>query len=231
MFAGLLELLSTIFFFTGRLGSKNAYPKPLSKEEESDCLEKMQTGDEKAFEKLIRHNMRLVAHIAKKYAAGGDTDDLISIGSIGLIKGVRSYSQSKSTTLSTFLARCIENEILMTLRSNKRYKNTLYLSEPLGVDSDGNEFSLIDLLSVKEESVFGQVDKNVLAEKIDEIINDTLSEREYTIIRCRFGLWGCPVLTQQQTAEKLGISRSYVSRIETKALSKLRNHLSREDFE
>lgn len=231
MFVGILELLSSIFFFTGHLGNKSAYPKPLDKVAEAECVQKMLNGNQQAFETLVKHNMRLVAHIAKKYSNSGELDDLISIGSIGLIKGVRCYKPGKSTTLATFLARCIENEILMTLRSNKRYKNTLYLNEPLGVDSDGNEFSLMDLLYVKEESVFGQVDKNVLAEKINNILLDTLNEREYTIIKYRFGLGGVPVLTQLQTAEKLKISRSYISRIETKALSKLRSKLNKDEFE
>ncbi|MEG1923645.1 MAG: RNA polymerase sporulation sigma factor SigK [Clostridia bacterium] len=229
-FDTLLKFFSKIFFFTGYVSGKNSYPKPLSKEDEQRNIELMKKGDNEAREILINHNLRLVAHIAKKYSYGNDLDDLISIGSIGLIKGVESYEPSKSTTLATFLARCIENEILMTLRSAKRYQNTVYLQDTLGVDSDGNEFSLMDLLSIKDESVFRQVEQSVLSEKLNEILIATLTQREYTIIKYRFGLQGASVLTQLQTAEKLKISRSYISRIETKALKKLREKLKNEDL-
>ena len=231
MFGALVRLFSKALFFTGYLDGKTSYPKPLCKEDEAVCLQLMKQGSKAAREKLIRHNMRLVSHIAKKYAGSGDMDDLISIGSIGLIKGVESYEIGKSTTLATFLARCIENEILMTLRSAKRYKNTVYLQESLGTDSDGNEFSLMDVLSVGEESVFRQVEQNILSEKLNVILKVALSAREYEIICYRYGLNGCRVLTQLQTAEKLKISRSYVSRIESKALEKVRERIIRDDFE
>jgi len=231
MFEALLKLFSKALFFTGYLDGRTSYPKPLSKEDEAVCLQLMKEGSKAAREKLIRHNMRLVSHIAKKYASGGDMDDLISIGSIGLIKGVESYETGKSTTLATFLARCIENEILMTLRSAKRYKNTVYLQEALGTDSDGNEFSLMDILAEGEETVFKQVEQNILAEKLNQILKAVLDEREYEIICHRYGLNGCNVLTQLQTAEKLKISRSYVSRIESKALQKVKQHITRESFD
>lgn len=219
----LLELLKRLFFFTGYF-SNGSYPKPLSPEEEALCIEKMQKGSKAARDKLICHNMRLVAHIAKKYGKN-DLDDLISIGSIGLIKGVESFSKEKGTTLATYLARCIENEILMTLRANKRYQNTVYLNNTLGVDSDGNEYTLYDVLAVKEDSVFKQAEVAILRENLLKCIRERLTEREQKIILMRYGIEeGAVPLTQLQTAKKLGISRSYISRIETRALAKLRQH-------
>lgn len=227
---GLFQLFSKIFFFTGYFSSSGSYPKPLSPDEESEELQKAAAGDMEAREKLIKHNLRLVAHIAKKYATGQDMDDLISIGSIGLVKGISSFSVDKGTTLATFLARCIENEILMTLRTNKRYKNTVYLQEQMNTDNDGNELTLLDVLSVKEDSIFKQVELSIVSDKLDKIMQECLSKREYSILVMRFGLKGGTQLTQLQTAKELGISRSYVSRIETKALSKIRTKLNREDF-
>lgn len=157
-------------------------------------------------------------------------DDLISIGSIGLVKGISTFSAAKGTTLATYLARCIENEILMTLRTNKRYKNTVYLQEQMNVDSDGNELTLMDVLSVKEDSIFKQVEMSIVSDKLDKIMTECLTKREYSILVMRFGLKGGTQLTQLQTAKALGISRSYVSRIETKALAKIRAKLNKEDF-
>lgn len=223
MFA-FFELLKRLFFFTGYF-SNGSYPKPLSPEEEAECIAKMQKGSKAARDKLICHNMRLVAHIAKKYGKN-DLDDLISIGSIGLIKGVESYSTDKGTTLATYLARCIENEILMTLRANKRYQNTVYLNNTLGVDNDGNEYTLYDVLAVKEDSVFHQAEVSILRKNLLKCIKERLNEREQTIILLRYGIEeGAIPLTQLQTAKKLGISRSYISRIETRALEKLRAYL------
>ena len=165
--------------------------------------------------------MRLVAHIAKKYGKN-DLDDLVSIGSIGLIKGVESYSPNKGTSLATYLARCIENEILMTLRSNKKYQNTVYLQSTLGVDNEGNEYTLMDVLAESGESVFHQAEVAILKDTLLKAIDKHLSEREGKILHMRYGLDGSAPLTQLETAEKLGISRSYISRIETGALKKLR---------
>ena len=204
--------------------SNGSYPQPLSPEEEAECLRRYKAGSKAARDKLITHNMRLVAHIAKKYGKN-DLDDLISIGSIGLIKGVESYSLDKGTTLATYLARCIENEILMTLRSNKRYQNTVYLQNTLGVDNDGNEYTLMDVLALKEDSVFHQAEMSILSQNLLKIIREHLSEREQKIILMRYGLDGSTPLTQLQTAKKLGISRSYISRIDTLALEKIRQYL------
>lgn len=224
MFESFFNLLKRLFFFTGYF-SNGSYPQPLSPEEEAECLQKMKAGSKAARDKLITHNMRLVAHIAKKYGKN-DLDDMISIGSIGLIKGVESYSTEKGTTLATYLARCIENEILMTLRSNKRYQNTVYLNSTLGVDNDGNEYTLMDVLAVKEDSVFHQAEMSILRQNLLNIIHDHLTAREQKIILMRYGLTeGTVPLTQLQTAKQLGISRSYISRIESRALNKIKEYL------
>ena len=224
MFASFIQLLKRLFFMTGYF-SNGSYPQPLSAEEEAECLARMKAGSKSARDKLIMHNMRLVAHIAKKYGKS-DLDDLISIGSIGLIKGVESYSTEKGTTLATYLARCIENEILMTLRANKRYANTVYLQNKLGVDNDGNEYTLMDVLAIKEESVFHQAEMSIMKQNLLKIIGEHLSERDQKIILMRYGLLeNTTPLTQLQTAKKLGISRSYISRIESRALDKIRQYL------
>ena len=224
MFTAFIQLLRRLFFMTGYF-SNSSYPQPLSAEEEAECLARMKAGSKTARDKLIMHNMRLVAHIAKKYGKS-DLDDLISIGSIGLIKGVESYSSEKGTTLATYLARCIENEILMTLRANKRYANTVRLQNKLGVDNDGNEYTLMDVLAIKEESVFHQAEMSIMKQNLLKIISEHLSEREQKIILMRYGLLeNSTPLTQLQTAKKLGISRSYISRIESRALEKIRQYL------
>lgn len=222
MFEQFLLFLKRLFFATGYFSS-GSYPKPLTAEEEAECLAHMQQGSRKAREKLICHNMRLVAHIAKKYAKNNDLEDMISIGSIGLIKGVETFSAEKGANLATYLARCIENEILMNIRANKRYQNTIYLQNTIGVDNDGNEFTLMDVLAAGEDSVFKQAETSILRTSLLKLVHTRLTEREQKIILMRYGIEeGATPLTQLQTARKLGISRSYVSRIETRALEKLR---------
>lgn len=222
MFEQFLLFLKRLFFATGYFSS-GSYPKPLTAEEEAECLAHMQLGSRKAREKLICHNMRLVAHIAKKYAKNNDLEDMISIGSIGLIKGVETFSAEKGANLATYLARCIENEILMNIRGNKRYQNTVYLQNTIGVDNDGNEFTLMDVLAAGEDSVFKQAETSILRTSLLKLVHTRLTEREQKIILMRYGIEeGATPLTQLQTARKLGISRSYVSRIETRALEKLR---------
>ncbi len=222
MFEQFLLFLKRLFFATGYFSS-GSYPKPLTAEEEAECLAHMQLGSRKAREKLICHNMRLVAHIAKKYAKNNDLEDMISIGSIGLIKGVETFSAEKGANLATYLARCIENEILMNIRANKRYQNTIYLQNTIGVDNDGNEFTLMDVLAAGEDSVFKQAETSILRTSLLKLVHTRLTEREQKIILMRYGIEeGATPLTQLQTARKLGISRSYVSRIETRALEKLR---------
>ncbi len=229
MFEQFLLFLKRLFFATGYFSS-GSYPKPLTAEEEAECLAHMQLGSRKAREKLICHNMRLVAHIAKKYAKNNDLEDMISIGSIGLIKGVETFSAEKGANLATYLARCIENEILMNIRANKRYQNTVYLQNTIGVDNDGNEFTLMDVLAAGEDSVFKQAETSILRTSLLKLVHTRLTEREQKIILMRYGIEeGATPLTQLQTARKLGISRSYVSRIETRALEKLREAMQNDE--
>ncbi len=231
MFFDLLSLLfDKIFFFTGMVQDKGTFPKPLSPEDEKKFLILTRQGDEEAKEILIRHNMRLVAHIVKKYVGSAETDDLLSVGSIGLIKAINTYQDGKGTQLATYTARCIENEILMLLRSGKKHKNNVSLTDPVGTDKDGNELTLIDLLSEKEDSVFAQVEKNIQREKFVALLKKFLSEREFSILSMRYGLEDGAALPQREVAKKLGISRSYISRIEKRAIEKAREHLTKDDF-
>ncbi len=224
------SLLGRIVFFTGSIGTKNSFPKPLSKEEEERYLELYRQGDKEAKDILIKHNMRLVAHIVKKYTGAAETDDLISVGSIGLIKAIGTYKPGHGTALATYTARCIENEILMLIRANKKHKNNVSLSDPVGMDKDGNEITLMDLLFEKEDCVFEQVERSVQKEKLLGLIKKILSEREYTIICLRYALKGGIPLPQREVANVLKISRSYISRIEKHAIEKLRAKLNIEDF-
>ena len=231
MFFDLLSLLfSKIFFFTGLIQNKGTFPKPLSPEDEKKYLELARKGDKAAKEILIKHNMRLVAHVVKKYTGAAETDDLLSVGSIGLIKAINTYQDGKGTQLATYTARCIENEILMLLRSGKKHKNTVSLSDPVGVDKDGNELTLIDLLAEKEDSVFAKVEKSVQREKFVAFLKKFLNEREFVIISLRYGLEDGNALPQREVAKKLGISRSYISRIEKRAIEKARENLKKDDF-
>lgn len=230
MIFDLLSLLfGKIFFFTGVV-QKGTFPKPLSPEDEKKYLARARAGDNEARELLIKHNMRLVAHVVKKYTGAAETDDLISVGSIGLIKAINTYQDGKGTQLATYTARCIENEILMLLRAGKKHKNTVSLSDPVGVDKDGNELTLIDLLAEKEDSVFLQVEKSIQREKFVVYLKKFLTDREFTILNLRYGLEDGAALPQREVAKKLGISRSYISRIEKRAIEKARENLKKEDF-
>lgn len=206
------------------------FPKPLSPEDERKYLALAREGDAQAKEILIKHNMRLVAHVVKKYTGAAETDDLLSVGSIGLIKAINTYQDGKGTQLATYTARCIENEILMLLRAGKKHKNTVSLSDPVGVDKDGNELTLIDLLAEKEDSVFAKVEKSVQREKFVAFLKKFLNEREFVIISLRYGLEDGNALPQREVAKKLGISRSYISRIEKRAIEKARENLKKDDF-
>lgn len=223
-------VLGRIVFFTGAIGGKNSFPKPLSKEEEERYLALAAKGDKAAKDILVKHNMRLVAHIVKKYSGAAETDDLISVGSIGLIKAINTYEPGHGTALATYTARCIENEILMLIRTNKKHKNNYSLSEPVGLDKDGNELTLMDLLFEKEDCVFDKVEKSVQREKLIVQIGKILSEREYTVICLRYALKGGVPLPQREVARMLKISRSYISRIEKRAIERLRVRLKPEDF-
>lgn len=214
-----LYFLSKIFCFTSFVNNKGSFPKPLPAEEERKYIERMKQGDKSAREMLIRHNLRLVAHIVKKYSNAGEADDLISVGSIGLIKGIETFEYGKGSQLATYAAKCIENEILMYVRANKKHRSNVSLSESVGTDKEGNEITLMDILPQTQENVFAKVETNLLIEKIISVIN-TLPHREAEILRLRYGI-GNRSHTQIEVARKLGISRSYVSRIEKKALGKI----------
>ncbi len=220
MFLQLLNIIKDMMFFTGSY-SNNVFPEPLSKEEEEKYLKLMEMGDKNARSKLIEHNLRLVAHIVKKFESKNyDSDDLISIGTIGLIKGIDSYSNSKSTRVTTYAARCIENEILMHFRATKKHINNVSLNDYVGYDKDGNEVSLIDVLKDDSLDIATQLhnDNNI---KLLLRYLDILSEREKEIIAKRYGLFDNDEMTQKEIAKELGISRSYVSRIEKRALTRI----------
>ena len=229
-FDTIFYFLSKLTFFAGSVIGTSSFPKPLSGEEERECLIRMKEGDKSAKDKLINHNMRLVAHVVKKYTGAADTDDLISVGSIGLIKAINTYETNKGTGLATYTARCIENEILMLLRANKKYKNDVRLSDPVGADKDGNELTLMDLLCEKEDTVFAQVDKSIEREKFLKFIKGVLNEREYTVLCLRYGLKGQKNYAQREVAKFLKISRSYISRIEKRAIEKLKEAVKKGEF-
>jgi len=220
--AEFLYLLSKIFFGFGYIQSGNLFPEPLDTKEEKYYLEKMKAGDKEARNILIERNLRLVAHVAKKYSASNiDQDDLISIGSIGLIKGINSFDSSKNIKLATYVAKCIENEILMYLRSNKKHISDVYLNEPIGKDKDDNEITLQEVLENNDRNIEDVVDTKFKVKKLYEKMKDVLKNREKIIIELRYGLNGEKPKTQKEIANLLNISRSYVSRIETKAIGKL----------
>lgn len=203
-----------------------AFLSPLSQEEEKLCLERYKQGDLKAKEELILHNMRLVAHVAKKYQSGEDEiEDLISIGTIGLLKAVSSFDFNYGNRFATYAIRCIENELLMHFRRTKKTKMEISLYEPIGTDKEGKQIHLLEVLLVDELDVPMQMEQNRDIALIKQYMNQVLSEREACIIKKRYGLFGEKELTQREIASSLGISRSYVSRIEKKALEKLKNVL------
>lgn len=211
--------LSKLMFFHGYVNEYNGFPKPLSKEEEEKYVKLLQEGDQTAREKLINHNMRLVAHVAKKYNGSAEADELISVGSIGLIKAIDSFHPEKGSQLSTYASRCIENEMLMLLRANKKHKACVSIEESIGVDKDGCELTIKDIIPQKAEDDPDRiVEKRVLIEEIKEEMHRSLDDREYKIISLRYGLDDSIMRTQHEVAEIMKISRSYISRIETKAL-------------
>lgn len=222
-------MLSSMIFLTGYVTGNNSFPKPLNEKEEKYYLEKLKHGDKSAKNILVERNLRLVAHIVKKYSyPGKDIDDLISIGTVGLIKAIDSFDNSKGTRLATYAAKCIENEILMLIRNNKKTKGEVYLQDPIGVDKEGNEISLIDILSSDEDSVIEIVENKIQVKKLYSKIDVCLKGREKSVIQMRYGLKDGSPKTQREIAGILNISRSYVSRIEKKALKKLNKELNKE---
>jgi len=214
-----LIIKETLFFIS--YVKNQAFPQPLSQEKEAKYIKDMQNGSDYARNKLIEHNLRLVAHIVKKFDnTGEDTEDLISIGTIGLIKGVESYKAGKGTKLATYAARCIENEILMHLRALKKGNKDVSLHDPIGQDKEGNEISLIDVLEAENENIIEYIQLNMDIEKMKNYFS-ILDQREKEVIIFRFGLNNQKELTQREIAKRLNISRSYVSRIEKRALMKI----------
>ena len=225
-FAGFLTFLGSGMFTIGYISNNNLFPETLSVEEERKYIKLMSQGDEEAKNILIEHNLRLVAHVCKKYANSNvDQDDLISIGSIGLIKGINSFNADKNIKLSTYISKCIDNEILMYLRSSKRLNQEVYLEEPIGKDKDDNTITLKEILENDEKPIDEEIELKLNIKKLYEKIKTILKERERTIIELRFGLNGKEPKTQNEIARNMGISRSYVSRIETKAIGKLAKEL------
>ena len=213
---------SQLFLLFGYIQGSNLFPEPLTQEEEKKCLEELANGNEDARNLLIERNLRLVAHIAKKYATSNvEQDDLISIGTIGLIKGINSFNLDKGSKLSTYVSRCIDNEILMHLRATKKLNAEVYLNEPIGKDKDDNVVTLQEVLENNDKSIEDEVDLTMKIKLLYNKIKEVLKDRERTILELRFGLDGFKPKTQHEIAEMMGISRSYVSRIETKAINKL----------
>lgn len=214
------------------VSGNNSFPAPLSPQEEKQYIEQYENGNEEekaeARNILIERNLRLVAHITKKYVGfNKDNEDLISIGTIGLIKAISSYDSKKSIRLATYASKCIENEILMTLRSSKKYSQDIYLQDPIGTDRDGNEIVILDVISSEDEAIEDQVALGIQIKKLYEKMKTILKDREKLVIELRYGLYTGKEVTQREIAKKLGISRSYVSRIEKKALKKLNSEMNK----
>ena len=226
LFIGLCNLLYFALHVTG-VGS---FPRPLTAKEERACLDAIAAGDESAKSRLIGHNLRLVAHIVKKYYASfKDQEDLISIGTIGLIKAVSTFNPQKNTRFATYASRCIENEVLMHFRNKKKSAQDVYISDPIDTDKEGNTLTLMDIMA-EDDNVVERIDLHIKSERLHSFIHSALEPREQQIIILRYGLNGSAPLTQREVAKILDISRSYVSRIEKKAIASLRSHFEREGF-
>ncbi|MFD1423032.1 RNA polymerase sporulation sigma factor SigK [Laceyella tengchongensis] len=220
LFTAVVMVIKEMIAFVSYI-KNNAFPQPLSEKEEAECLQRLAQGDQEARNKLIEHNLRLVAHIVKKFEnTGEDNEDLISIGTIGLIKAIESYQSGKGTKLATYAARCVENEILMFLRSLKKSRKDVSLHDPIGTDKEGNEITFVDILGSDKDEVVDSVELKIERDNIYSHLH-ILDKREQEVICCRFGLNGEEEKTQREIAKALGISRSYVSRIEKRALIKL----------
>ena len=225
-----LFALGNLVFLVLHLSGTGSFPKPLSAAEERECLLAVRRGDAAARNWLIEHNLRLVAHIIKKYyAASRDQEDLISIGTIGLIKAVSTFDCEKGTRFATYASRCVENEILMFFRSKRKSAGDVFISDPIDTDKDGNALTLLDVMS-QEDDMLDRVDLQLRSEELHRCINSALDSRERQIINLRYGLRGQLPLTQREVAKLLHISRSYVSRLEKTALEKLKGSLSFDSY-
>lgn len=225
----LAGILSYVFFLFGYISNNNLFPEPLSKSEEEYLLKKHFAGDKEAKNKLIEHNLRLVAHIAKKYASSNqENEEYISIGTIGLIKGINSFSSDKGFKLSTYISKCIENEILMNLRNNKKNLGNTSINNIIGTDKDGNDMELIEIMEDTSLDLVDSIYNKQMTKETLDFINNNLNDREKKVMYMRYGLYNNDEKTQQEVADILHISRSYVSRIETKVQSKLKKHINYE---
>lgn len=228
MLMELLNYLSGIVYLFLHVTGTGSFPRALTSGEEKKYLEKMEKGDDNARKKLIEHNLRLVAHIIKKYYTNqSDQEDLISIGTIGLIKAIDSFDMHKGIRLSSYASKCIENEILMFFRSGKKTANDISMNEPIEMDKDGNPLTILDTMS-QPDNIIDTVDVKMKTERLYAFIKEELSSREQSILFMRYGLGGQRPLPQREVARRLGISRSYVSRIEKKALSILKDSFDKE---
>ena len=221
--SAILLLMNSLFLML-RISPGDSFPRPLSREKEREYLQRWQQGDLEARNLLVEHNLRLVAHIVKKYYAREDHDDLISIGTVGLIKAVGSYQPGKGVRLATYAARCIENEVLMLLRSSKKRRGEVSLNEPIGMDGEGNDISFQDILGTPPDQVEDEAIRRVSMQQVRQALA-ILPERERMVLEMRYGLRGEKPLMQHEAAEKLGISRSYISRIESRAIARIRDEL------
>ena len=232
MFIGelILEWIQTVLIMAGYVGSSAAFPEALSQEEESKYIKLYSQGDLKAKNMLIEHNLRLVAHIAKKYSDDKNSEDLISIGTVGLIKGINTYNPKKSKKLSTYIARCVENEILMHLRANRKFMNEISLDETIGTDKEGNNMTFSDILTQDDTDFSEIISQKLESKKLHKAVDKVLTPDEANIIRWRYGLNNTKRKTQREIANIMGISRSHISRIEKKCLAKLANELTDCEF-
>ena len=222
LFSFFETIISSVTLLLSYISGNSSFPKPLSAKDEQFYIERYKNGDMAARDVLIEHNLRLVAHIAKKYSnSSEDNEDIISIGTIGLIKGITSFDPSKGTRLATYAARCVDNEILMLMRTQKKTLGDVSLSETIGVDKEGNQIMLIDILKSDTADIFDKINTDIQVRQLYENIKSELDERERKVIILRYGIGGTKAYTQREVAKLLNISRSYVSRIEKKAVGKL----------
>ena len=218
-------ILSNLIYLPLHLQNSGSFPRPLSAKDEKTYFEKMKSGDTQAYKKLIEHNLRLVAHVTKKYySMTADSDDLISIGTIGLIKAVNSFDYEKGARLATYAARCIENEVLMHLRAQKKNAQDISLNEPIDSDSEGNPLTFSDVV-YEDDTIADNIDLNEKTHRLYEYVSAMKNRVEKEIIILRYGLYNTKPLTQREVAQRLGISRSYVSRIEKRVLEKMKEYL------
>ena len=231
IFESFIVFLSKVLFFSGMVAEKSSFPKPLSKADEVERIKKFQDeGCMESKEILIKHNLRLVAHVVKKYNGAAEADDLISCGTIGLIKAVNSFKLDKGTQMSTYAARCIENEILMFLRVSKKHQQVGTLNESFGAERDGSELVLADIIADESDDPKEEMQQRQMIKKLIGAMKERLSEREFTIIDRRYGLTDNIPLPQREVARELGISRSYISRIEKSAVEIVREIVAKREF-